>query len=311
MICFIALIVFGILGVFSVTYRKVAWEAFDCVFRKTTFRKCRSNLDERLKSQIIGRLMRKNAKTARVVFKNFEIISFIFTILLIVSMVYSAYASYNFVRYGNCNGPGEEFCIFDAVIDNPFGGDDLSCSVTGAVQHEDAELTAPDVTLEPFIGKYDSGVTVVEFGCYSCPYSREAQLVVKKVIGEYRDRIKFVFLHFPIEVHENSKEIAIAAECARDQGKFWEYHELLFSTGDSPAEDDLVSYAEELGFDIADFNECLDGKATENYVDDDLQKGLEAGVYGTPTFFINGESLVGPQSLRQFRKIINKELAKN
>lgn len=311
MICVIALVVFGILGIFSATHRKVAWEAFDCVFRKTTFRKCRTNLDERLKSQVVGRLMRKNAKAARIIFKNFELLSFIFTILLISSMAYSAYASYNFVRYGNCNGPGEEFCIFDAVVDNPFGQKTMTCSVTGAVQHEDAVLIYPDISMEPFIGGYDAVVALVEFGCYSCDYTRDAQPVVDELLEEYGDRIKFVFLHFPIESHENSKEAAIAAECAREQDKFWEYHERLFVSEDYLVEDALISYADELGLDTDEFRQCLEERSTESYVDENIQKGVEAGVYGTPTFFINDEILVGPQSLKKFKKIINKELAKS
>ncbi len=114
MICLIALIVFGIMGIFSVGYRKLAKEALDCVFRRITFRKCTSNLDERLKSQIVGRLMVKRPKLAEKVYKNFEVISWVFVIIFIMSFAYSAYSVYNLVVHGNCNGPNSSgFCIFN------------------------------------------------------------------------------------------------------------------------------------------------------------------------------------------------------
>jgi hypothetical protein len=111
MICFIALIVFGILGIFSISYRKLAKEAFDCVFRKFTFRKCRSNLDQRLRGQITGKIMRHNAKAGAFIYKRFEIISMIFTILMIVSFIYSGYSIYNLIVYSNCTGTVNGACI--------------------------------------------------------------------------------------------------------------------------------------------------------------------------------------------------------
>ncbi|HLD10795.1 MAG TPA: hypothetical protein VJB89_01825 [Candidatus Nanoarchaeia archaeon] len=116
MICILALIVFGILGIFSVKYRIIAKEAFDCVFRRITFRKCTSGLDIRLKAQITGNLMKKAPNIATKVYKNFEIISWFFTIILIVSLIWSGIGLYNFVLYGNCNGEDStEFCIFNGL----------------------------------------------------------------------------------------------------------------------------------------------------------------------------------------------------
>lgn len=112
MICLIALFVFGVLSIFSVSHRAIAKEAFDCVFRRITFRPCTTGLDKRLKSQITGRLMRKSPRTAGKVYKNFELISWFFTILLITSLFFSGRGIYYLVRYGNCNGPQGGVCIF-------------------------------------------------------------------------------------------------------------------------------------------------------------------------------------------------------
>lgn len=117
MICFIALIVFGIMGIFSATHRKIAVEAFDCVFKKLTLRKCSTGLDTRIKSSITGKFLRKNPKTGKFIYKHFEIISWGFTILLIASMVWTGISGYNYYVYGNCNGPSVEdqggLCLFD------------------------------------------------------------------------------------------------------------------------------------------------------------------------------------------------------
>jgi hypothetical protein len=116
MICLIALVVFGILGIFSATHRRIALEAFECIFRRIRLKPCYSGLDKKLKSQITGKLMRKNPKLARFTFRHFEAISWIFTILMLISIIYSAIGIYNFVMYGNCRGENsQEACIYEGL----------------------------------------------------------------------------------------------------------------------------------------------------------------------------------------------------
>lgn len=123
MICILALVVFSVLGIFSVSYRQLAKEAFDCVFKKLTFRKCTTGLDIKVKSQITGLFMRKSPKAAKFIYKYFEVISWIFVIILIVSLFFSAQGVYNYAVYGNCNGPHDDsFCIF-----NPMGYGEVNC----------------------------------------------------------------------------------------------------------------------------------------------------------------------------------------
>ncbi|MBN1644978.1 hypothetical protein JW851_02995 [Candidatus Woesearchaeota archaeon] len=116
MICIIALVIFSILAIFSASHRPLAKEAFECVFLRMTLRKCRTGLDTRLKSKVVGKIMQKSPKIAKVVYKNFEIFSWILVLVMIGSLMYSAYGVYNYVSYGNCNGPGSNnFCIYDAA----------------------------------------------------------------------------------------------------------------------------------------------------------------------------------------------------
>ena len=116
MICVIAMVVFGILAIFSASYRPVAKEAFDCVFRRITLRKCESGLDTRMKSKIVGKLMIRSPGFARQVYVHFEKISWFFVILFFVSLFLAGQGVYNIILYNNCNGPGvdgelPEYCI--------------------------------------------------------------------------------------------------------------------------------------------------------------------------------------------------------
>lgn len=112
MICLIALIVFGILGIFSVSHRKLAKEAFHCIFRRVTLRRCDTGFDQKMKAKITGKLLKRNPKIARFTYKNFEAISWVFTILFISSLVFSANGLYNLTKYGSCD-PHSTECIFN------------------------------------------------------------------------------------------------------------------------------------------------------------------------------------------------------
>ncbi len=111
-LCFIALPVFALLGIFSLKYRKLAIESWDCIFRTVTLRKCRSGLDERIKSDVTGKLIRIHPGLARGFYRNYKIIA----LILILIFLWSAYATgiglYNYYKYGNCNGENSNaFCI--------------------------------------------------------------------------------------------------------------------------------------------------------------------------------------------------------
>ncbi len=103
MICLIALVVFGMLSVFSAKYRSTAKEAFRCVFLKMSFRTCDTKLDQRIKSGIVSKLMKKNPTLARFVYRRFDVLSWIFTIVFFASMIYSFYSLYNLAVFGTCD----------------------------------------------------------------------------------------------------------------------------------------------------------------------------------------------------------------
>jgi len=139
MICIIAMIVFGVMAIFSASHRPIAKEAFDCVFRRITLRSCQSGLNTRLKSKLVGGLMRKNSRFAKPLYKYFEVISWLFVIIFFVSLIYSGYSVYNIVVHDNCVGPNAdpEECIFVPDNSEVNCGDPLcdegDCEVCGEV----------------------------------------------------------------------------------------------------------------------------------------------------------------------------------
>lgn len=132
MICIIALFVFAVLGIFSVRYRQLAKEAFDCVFRRVTLRPCNTGFDQKMKMGIVSRVFKHSQKLSGFVYKRFELLSWFFTLLLFVSLGYSAYGLYNLYAFGNCNGPNSsDFCIFNptaAGCGEPTCGENCTCA---------------------------------------------------------------------------------------------------------------------------------------------------------------------------------------
>ena len=159
-------------------------------------------------------------------------------------------------------------------------------------------------------GNRDALVTIVEFSDFQCPFCKNATATVKQVFDKYAGKVKWVFRDFPIAaLHPAAPKAHEAARCAAEQGKFWEYHDVLFERSPRQAPEDLRQYAQELKLDGAAFAQCLDSGKHQASVGQDIQEGSRLGVTGTPTFFINGREMVGAQPLTAFEKIIDRELA--
>ncbi len=132
MICFIALIVFAVMGIFSAKYRDYSREAFDCVFRRLTLRKCNTSFDKKMKMKLTGKIMKKSPKTGGFVFKHFELISWAFTLITIISFAYGALGIYNFIVYDNCEGPD---AIGPCIYSDISGMNDPSCESQHCAVH--------------------------------------------------------------------------------------------------------------------------------------------------------------------------------
>jgi Na+/H+ antiporter NhaA len=137
-------------------------------------------------------------------------------------------------------------------------------------------------------GPVDAPVTVVEYGDFECPYCGQAEPVIRELLRDFGD-VAYVWRHLPLnDVHPSAQQAAEAAEAAAEQGAFWEIHDLLLDHQDALGFDDLVGHAEELGLDVARFEEDLRTRVGARRVAEDVDSADLSGVSGTPTFFING-----------------------
>lgn len=174
-------------------------------------------------------------------------------------------------------------------------------------------VSALDIDLEgrPFLGQPDAPVTVIEMTDYECPFCRRhRQQVLGDLLAEYGGRVRYYSLHFPLtSIHPLAFRASEAAECAHDQGRFWEYSEAMFDSAERLVPETLMALAGDVGMDVAVFSQCLTSGSKRDVVVGDIQAGQGLGVRGTPTFFINGKLLSGARPLDVFRKVIDAELA--
>jgi len=161
----------------------------------------------------------------------------------------------------------------------------------------------------PTKGVSSAPVTIVEMSDFQCPFCARVQPTLVKVQQVYKDNVRIVWKHLPLEsLHPNAVSAAAAAEAAKEQGKFWEYHDKLFSNQNKLKEKDLRQYAVELGLDMAKFDADMTDPATTKRINDDAEEANALGVTGTPGFFINGRFLNGAQPFDSFATAINGEL---
>jgi protein-disulfide isomerase len=181
-----------------------------------------------------------------------------------------------------------------------------------------ARLEAPPVVRvevpvdgAPVRGATDAPVTLVEFSDLHCPFCKQVQATLTQLLERYPGKVKLAYRDFPIDsLHPQARRAAEAARCARDQGKFWEYHDLVFAGPPSATPEALERYAGQAGLDVAAFGGCLAGGTHRAAVQRDIDEGTRIGVTGTPAFFINGRPLSGAQPLEAFVRVIDEELAR-
>ncbi len=152
-------------------------------------------------------------------------------------------------------------------------------------------------------------ITVVGFGDFQCPYCQRAFPIFRFILNKYSNDVRFVYRHFPVaDSHPDSINAAMASECARDQGRFWEYHDILFQNPSALAADDLKLYANGLGLDSAKFATCLETSEKKDLIAGDYEAALKAGVQGTPTYFVNGFRVQGFLPVQAWDELFEKFL---
>lgn len=143
-------------------------------------------------------------------------------------------------------------------------------------------------------GDESASVTLMMYGAYECPHCVEGNEIVKHVQRHFREDLRFAFRHFPrTNVHPHAEAAAEVAEAAGEQGSFWQMHDMLFDNYSRLDGEHLIGYAGDLGLDMEKFERTIAERVFASKVREDLISGMESGVSGTPTYFINGVKHLG------------------
>ena len=164
---------------------------------------------------------------------------------------------------------------------------------------------------DPSAGSATAPVTLVEYSDFQCPFCGRVMPTLKELRTKYGDKVRVVWKDFPLtQIHPQAFVAAQAGNCAREQGKFWEYHDRLFANQQALQPEFLKKYAAEVGLDAAKFNACLDSSKYEARVQESLSTGNRLGITSTPTVYVNGRMVNGAQPIDVFQTIIDDELAR-
>ncbi len=174
----------------------------------------------------------------------------------------------------------------------------------------------------PVLGKSDAKVTIVEFSDLQCLFCRKFwKDTLPQIKKDYIDTglVKFAFRQYPLppELHPAARPLAEAAECANEQNKFWEFHDIAFQKQQDQGEGtiaitdaDIMSWATELGLDTEKFTSCFTSKKYTAKIDQDMAEGAKISVNSTPTAYVNGQIVVGALPYASFKTLIDQQLKK-
>ncbi|MCL5795676.1 MAG: thioredoxin domain-containing protein [Patescibacteria group bacterium] len=305
MVCIIALIVFSIMGIFSATHRQLAKEAFDCVFRRVTFRPCNTGFKEKIRGRIVGKLLKRSVALAKFSNKYFEVFAWIFFLLTVVSTIYTVKGGYNFYRYGSCNGLNQGgFCVLDPTGKNNATNSVIneSCPIK---QPTAKDLTLSNVDLSLFPSKKaDSKNNLVFIGCYSCDYTRKAYPVVKKLLE--KENVNYTFIHFSLKDENENFPLYVYAASKIDQEKYWRLNDLIFETNkeDLQSQKKIEEMVMNAGYDLQVIKDEAQKESTKQAVQKQTEEIRKTHIYGTPTVFINGKPIVGPKPYRVYKLML-------
>lgn len=208
--------------------------------------------------------------------------------------------------------------MFSMTNDN---GDSTSKTNTNSAAVADTNTAAPSAPAPVVVdveekdgdhvrGDKNAAVTLIEYSDFECPFCSRFVPTVEQVLEEYDGKVKLIYRHFPLSFHENAQKAAEASECAADQDKFWEMHDLIFADQDNMTVADLKAHAATLGLNTSTFDSCLDSGEKASDVTDDFNEGAALGVQGTPATFVNGVMVSGAQPYASFAAAIDTALAK-
>jgi protein-disulfide isomerase len=182
---------------------------------------------------------------------------------------------------------------------------------TGRPSQETSTVLANRAQVEkddnPALGADVPQITIVEFADFECPFSKQEATAVRRLAAKYGSKVKFVYRDYPLTtIHPHAYQAALAGECAREQGKFWQFHDKLYLNADSLTIPSMTRMAQEAGLDPAQFERCVTDARYRDKVEADIADATALGIPGTPTFYINGQKVEGAIPEDVFDQLISR-----
>ena len=179
-------------------------------------------------------------------------------------------------------------------------------------EKENKKLTVPvNIGSDHVRGSINAPITLVEYGDYECPYTGLAYPIIKEIMKQLGDKIYIVFRNVPRnDIHPHAQAAAEAAEAAAAQDKFWQMHDYLFEHQKALDYNHLLEYAQKVGLDIDRFKKEMSGHIYASLINESLRNGIDSGVEGTPTFFLNGVHYEDSWDLDTFSNVLKKNLTR-
>jgi len=179
------------------------------------------------------------------------------------------------------------------------------------VAGEDQEPVVVDLQInndDHVLGDKNAPVKIFTFSDFQCPYCSRHHETLHQIADEYDGQVVWIFKHFPLASHPIAMPGSLATECAGEQGKFWEMSDKIFENQQTLTEDSFADFASELGLDTGQFNSCFENETYKDKILADYNQGIDAGVRGTPSNFINGEMIPGAVPFENLKEIIDNLL---
>lgn len=224
---------------------------------------------------------------------------FLLVFIVVIGFSWKVFTYYKELQKGVVVFAPETYASTDASVER------LRALAQGAPGSGDLATTD-----DPYRGSREARVTIVEFADFGCPYCAEERFVIDAIARKYPNDVQIIYRDFPLtDLHPGAELAAMAGECAQEQGKFWEFHEALFADQGVFTLDSLVVTAQDVGLQVSSYEQCMNGGIYEDEVMQDLADGVQAGVTGTPTFFINGLKVEGAIPYGVFDELVKAFLA--
>jgi protein-disulfide isomerase len=307
MFCLFALVIFGITGIFSASHRQLAKEALDCMLRRVTFRPCNTTFQDKAKGKMLGWLLDKSPRLAKIFNKHSEMLAWVFFVLMIGSFGYSAYGAYNFYMYGSCQGLNQSgFCVFDPTgSNNKISGLNSQCLLTPP---KETDLNLKKFNAADFpqkiYGDASKANEMIFIGCFACDYTRATYPIIKDLLS--KKNIAFTFAHLPVKEETGYLENYGYCVYKTNPDRYWAWVDALFAN----KKEDIIrrefvdGLTSSLGIDVKKIAECEAKDETRTNTEKLLEEIKSTGIYGTPTIFINGKPFVGPKPERVYSRAL-------